>query len=70
MKLLSTFGEVYRLSDKNYKKFLQHVADNKGDWNLEDFGGKAIGSVVDVTDMTKFDAREKLGRNADNQETK
>lgn len=59
MKLVSSWGEVYRMSDKHYRKMLKQLAKD-GEVNLNDYG-KPIGYIdADITDMTQEEAEDKL----------
>ena len=58
-RVLVTMGYAYRVSERNYKRFLKDVAAGK-DWNLEDYG-KEVGSRTEqVTDITAEEAQAKL----------
>lgn len=56
--LLVVYGEVFKLTPAQYKKFLAAVASGK-DWDLSHFG-KYLGTTKDVTDILKHEAQETL----------
>jgi len=53
MKIVNQMGIAYRVSDKNYKRLLEHIKAT-GWADIEKFGTR-LGEIVSVTDM---DARE------------
>lgn len=58
MRYVSCMGYLYRLSETSYRKMLRSVAE--GDpCSLREVG-KELGEVENVTDLSAFDANEKL----------
>ena len=53
MRVVTQMGIAYRVSDKNYKRLLEHIKAT-GWADIEKFGTR-LGQIVNVTDM---DARE------------
>lgn len=58
VKLLSSYGGVWKLSNAAYKRFLKAVIDGK-EWDLNVYG-KFLGHVESVTDITAEQAQELL----------
>lgn len=58
MKIVTCMGMAYRVSDRNYKKVLADIRDTGG-VDIEAYGTR-LGSVVNITDMTKEEAADKL----------
>lgn len=44
------WDDVWRISRRNWKRFLQHVASG-AQWNVEDFRAKRIGETSSITDL-------------------
>lgn len=59
MKLVTCMGGVWKLSDRNYKRYLRQVASGK-EWNLNDFG-RNLGFIdLNVTDIEPEAAQDLL----------
>jgi hypothetical protein len=57
VKLVTIYGSVYRLSDRNYRKLLTTAAAGQ-EWNLTRLGGTSLGDIAhDVTDLDPETAR-------------
>ena len=50
MKYVSYMGEVYRLSNRNYRIYLQSVAGSSGRYPPNP-PGLPLGNITDVTDL-------------------
>ena len=60
MKYITSYGAIYRISDKNWFRFLERVS-KKNDADLEDFGGTTIGIITtDISDITPEQAQDEL----------
>jgi len=59
MRLLATFGETYRLTEKQYKKLLTDVASGVDCFILGEYG-TYVGTVENVTDLDADYAQVKL----------
>ena len=58
MKLASSFGGVWKMSDAAYKRLLKDVIAGK-EWNFNDYG-KYIGEVVNLSDLDEKEAQWRL----------
>lgn len=58
MKIVTTFGYAYSVTDRNYKRLMEDIAkDSSIDMNNY---GKPLGHTVNITDMTSEQAKEEL----------
>lgn len=58
MRYLTSYGRIWRVTERNYKRFLKDVADGKL-WDLDDYG-KPIGDAISVTDIDCEQAEDML----------
>jgi hypothetical protein len=58
MRYLSVMGYLYKVSERNYKRYLREVA-SQADPDLANFG-KQLGEVVNVTDLEAEEAALQL----------
>ena len=60
MKYITDFNGIYRISNRNWQRFLKATASGLEAY-LEDFGAKQIGIVErDISDFTQEQAQEEL----------
>ena len=62
MKYVSCMGDVFRVSDRNYRNYLKAVAAGDRDADLEKFGAKFVCSPTNVTDIAPGWAEYLLSR--------
>jgi len=64
MRYVTQMGAVYKISDKNWCKFLEStVKGNLYASNLDQCGGEMIAILeMDVTDLTKEQAQDELDK--------
>lgn len=52
---------LFRMSQRNFERMLVHIANDDGDFNLEDFGAKRLAiCTTNITDMEAEDAINEL----------
>lgn len=56
MKYLESYGAVWQLSNRNYKRLLTDAVSGKM-WNVTDYGKQVCNQMVNVTDMDMEQAR-------------
>lgn len=59
MRFVSYYGDVYRLSDRNYRKLLRLIKDEQ-EFNLNAMGKRVAENIMSVTDMTAEQAADEL----------
>lgn len=59
MRYVMCFGELFQMTEANYRKMLQRLAA-KEEIYFSDFGKSLTGNVTNVTDMTAEQAQELL----------
>jgi len=70
MKIVDDYGELYRMSEDNYRRYLRSSADGEN-LSPSDFGGRLIGTIdfwtidkkpIDYRDALDFIERTRRGR--------
>jgi hypothetical protein len=59
MKIITTMGCVYKMSDRAYQKIL-HALANDLDFDIDKLGTMLADQHVDITDMGAEEAQDKL----------
>ena len=55
MKYLQTYGGIWKLTNANYKRYLNDVIDGKM-WDLDDYGKHIFDITANVTDLEPINA--------------
>ena len=61
MKHITCFDAVYNISDSNFRKLLENIANGSKEVCLDDFGARMLGIIdLDVTNITQQQAQDEL----------
>lgn len=59
MRYLTSYGAMWRVSERNYRKLLSDVLKGK-DWHLDDYGKRICDATINVTDLDRSNVDEFL----------
>lgn len=56
MKYLTSYGGVWQLSERNYKRLIKDAASGR-EWDVNKYGKQVCNQIINITDMDVEQAR-------------